>query len=385
MRRAVIILGSIILLLAGTAAGIYFTGNTVNVIASLFGPRKVWDLSKKAPEPNYADATSWAAFPGRDSLALYTPKGVEAVEGETAVDVFFIHPTGYMNGGDWNSPMNPNSRTEENTKWMLANQASVFNACCNIYAPRYREASFFRYLNAPEDIGQKAMDFAYADVVRAFEYYLAHENKGKPFIIASHSQGSQHAFRLLKEKIDGTNLQASLIAAYIIGTQVTNAEAAELKSVKVCNSADETGCFVHWASMGEGGPPPPEMKDLVCVNPLTWRRNGVRAEANQHQGGVPASGVFSSWIWGDDSPQDVKFEPLGAALPKVTGAECRGGLLYVADLADTVFKPIIIPGKNYHGLDYPLFHMDIRKNVSDRVKVYLLRALTDNAAPKPHE
>ena len=81
----------------------------------------------------------------------------------------------------------------------------------------------------------------------------------------------------------------------------------------------------------------------------------------------------------------MKFESLGAALPKVTGAECRGGLLYVADLADTVFKPIIIPGKNYHGLDYPLFHMDIRKNVSDRVKVYLLRALTDNAAPKPHE
>ena len=41
-----------------------------------------------------------------------------------------------------------------------------------------------------------------------------------PFIIASHSQGSTHAIRLLKEFVDSTTLQQQLVAAYIIGMQI---------------------------------------------------------------------------------------------------------------------------------------------------------------------
>jgi len=373
----------IVLLLAVAAVGIWATGNTITVIAALYGPKKVWDLSKKAPEPDYASTSNWAAFPGENDMAQMVPSGLTSTEDGKAIDVFFIHPTGYMSGADWNSPMNPSSRTEENTMWMMANQASAFNGCCNVYAPRYREASIFRYLGAPEDIGAKAMDFAYADVVRAFDYYMAHHNHGRPFIIASHSQGSQHAFRLVKEKIDGTNLQASMVAAYIIGTRVTNAEAAELKSVKICDSANETGCIVHWATFGEGGSAPPGMDGLVCVNPLTWRRDGPRAEADLHQGGVPISGTFSVRLWGDEGPQGVEFKPLGAPIPKLTWAECKNGLLFVADQSSTVFKDFILPGKNYHGLDYPLFHMDIRKNVAERTAAYLQKALTDQTVPMP--
>ena len=385
MFRMLKVLMGIIALIAVAAVGIYVTGNTINVIAFLAGPKKVWDLSKKVPDPNYADATSWAAWPGRDSHANFVPEGVSQPPGAKAVDVFFIHPTGYLNGGDWNSPLNPISRTEENTKWMMANQASAYNGTANVYAPRYREASIFRYMGAPEDIAQKTMDFAYADVVRAFDFYMANENKGKPFIIASHSQGSTHAFRLVKEKIDGTNLQASMIAAYIIGTRVTNVEAAELKSVKVCDQPDETGCIVHWATFGENGTPPPEMEGLICVNPISWRRDGGRTPAEQHQGGVPISGVFSTRVWGNDAPQNVEFKPLKAPIPKATWAECKNGLLFVADQTGTVFESFVLPGKNYHGLDYPLFHMDIRKNVDTRTQKYLQSALNDGTMAKPQE
>lgn len=371
----------LVLLVVAVGAAIYFSGNTLNVIGWLWGPKQEWDLSKKAPEPDYAQASSWAASPGRESPAQFVPAGVAAADGASAVDVFFIHPTGYLNGGDWNSPMNASSRTEENTKWMMANQASAFNGCCNVYAPRYREASIFRYLTAPPDVAEKTMDFAYADVVRAFDYYMANENKGRPFIIASHSQGTTHAFRLIQEKIDGTNLQASMVAAYIIGSRVTNAEVNALKSVKVCDAPDQTSCIVHWATFGEGGTVPPEMSDLVCVNPLTWRRDGGRADAALHQGGVVASGKFSTQIWGDDAPQGVVFEPLGAPAPKQTWAECKDGILWVADQAGTPFGALALPRKNYHGLDYPLFHMDIRKNVAARVAAYLQPGLTDGPAP----
>jgi Protein of unknown function (DUF3089) len=368
-------LGLAVLVLVAAGAGIYFSGNTLNVIVWLSKPTHGWDLSRKAPAPDYAQASSWAARPGMESAALFSPAGVANESGDKAVDVFFVHPTGFLSGKEWNSPLEPDSRTEENTKWMMANQASAFSGCCNVFAPRYREASIFRYLSATPEIAEKTMDFAYADVVRAFEYFLAHENKGRPFIIASHSQGTTHAFRLIKEHVDGKPIAARMIAGYLIGSRVTNAEANSLTSVKVCNEEAETGCIVHWATFGEGGKPGPEMTDLVCVNPLSWKRDGGRAPATQHIGGVPMSGTFSLKMWGDDDPQGVKFEPLKAPIPAHTWAECKAGLLTVADQTGGPFGWGDMGGRNYHGLDYPLFHMDIRENARVRARAYAQAAL----------
>ncbi len=384
MRGFFRLLGLLVLLLVAAAAAIYFTGNTRNVIVWASKPSHGWDPSLKAPPPDYSQADAWAAMPGKDSLALYVPEGVENADGMRAVDVFFVHPTGYLNGGDWNSPLNANSRTEENTKWMLANQASAYNGCCNVYAPRYREASIFRYLSAPPDIAEKAMDLAYSDVERAFQYFLDH-TQGRPFIIASHSQGTTHAFRLIKEHVDGSPLAGRMVAGYLIGSQVTNAEADALKTVPVCNSETQTGCIVHWAAWGDGGTPPAEMVGrLVCVNPLTWARDGGRADASLHKGGVPVSGKFSVIIWGDDSPQGVDFKPLGAPVKASTWAECRDGLLFVADQAGNAFGALSFEAKNYHGLDYPLFHMDVRENARARATAYLqtaVQAATAGEAP----
>lgn len=393
MGRILRVLGLIILLLLIAGAGIYFSGNTRNVLVWLTKPDHGWDPSLKAPAPDYAQADAWASFPGKDSYATFSPEGVPAVQGPSAVDVFFVHPTGYLNGGEWNSPLNANSRTEENTKWMMANQASAFSGCCNIYAPRYREASIFRYLGAPPDIAQKAMDFAYADVERAFQYFLDHENKGKPFIIASHSQGTAHAFRLIQEHVDGTPLAGRMIAGYLIGGSIENTEADALHTVHVCKSETDTGCIVHWATYGEGGTPEADrLGKIVCVNPLNWKRDGERAEAALHKGGVPVSGKFSIKIWGDDAPQGVEFKPLKAPVKAWTWAECRQGLLTVADQSGGPFDGLDMGGKNYHGLDYPLFHMDIRENAWARAAAYLQVALQSGsqtpgattAAPSGH-
>ncbi|MCE9523296.1 MAG: DUF3089 domain-containing protein [Alphaproteobacteria bacterium] len=382
MGRILKALGLIVVLLLAAGAVVHFTGNTTNIVVWLTKPSHGWDPALKAPAPDYAQGEAWAARPGQDSYATFVPAGGESAPGARAVDVFFVHPTGFLNGSEWNSPLNANSRTEENTKWMMANQASAFNSCCNVYAPRYREASIFRYLSAPPDIAEKSMDFAYADVERAFQYFLDHENQGRPFIIASHSQGTSHAFRLIKDHVDGTAVAGRMVAAYLIGSDVTNAKADALKSVHVCKSETETGCIVHWATFGEGGKPPPEMVGtLVCVNPLNWKRDGERAPASQHKGGVPPSGKFSVKVWGDDSPQGVTFEPLKAPVPAHSWAECKDGLLIVADQTGGPFDGMDMGGKNYHGLDYPLFHMDIRENARARAAAYLQVALQSAAAP----
>jgi hypothetical protein len=37
----------------------------------------------------------------------------------------------------------------------------------------------------------------------------------------------------------------------------------------------------------------------------------------------------------------------------------------------SIDKDLTVAGGNYHGLDYPLFHMSLRKNAIERVTAYM--------------
>ena len=90
-------------------------------------------------------------------------------------------------------------------------QATAFNKCCAVYAPRYRQSS----LPYPEEgVGEKYLN-GYSDV-QAF-YILDEIGDTKPFVLASHSQGSSHMLRLVIDEISGTELRDRLIAVYAIG------------------------------------------------------------------------------------------------------------------------------------------------------------------------
>ncbi|HEY0105009.1 MAG TPA: DUF3089 domain-containing protein [Rhizomicrobium sp.] len=376
MRTFLLTLAAIAVLLVVAVATVYATGTIGTVVAALFGPHHGWDLKFKAHAPDYADPGSWAALPGMPGPASYVPAGVAPTPADPKVDVFFIHPTGYLNGADWNSPLDADSQTEENTHWMMANQASVFNGCCAVYAPRYREGSIFRYVDAKPELFEKSGAFAYADVDRAFTYFLAHYSKGRPFIIASHSQGTEHGFNLIRRRIDGTPLAQRLVAAYLIGGGITDKQVDALGTVHACASPADLHCVIHWATYGEGPMPVrTDTKDkLLCVNPLTWLRDGPLAPASLNKGAVPSSGQFQINFWGSDKPSGMQFPPLQAPLKAHTSAACRNGFLFAQDQAGTPFAALAIAGKNYHGLDYPLFAMDIRENARARVTAFLAQA-----------
>lgn len=369
MRRVLIILFAFVAVVAAAIAVLYFTGTIVIAVAWLFQPKHGWDVALKAPAPDYTHDDAWAALPSRAGLARLVPAGVSPGPSDPPVDVFFVHPTGYMSGEDWNSPLNKEGVAEQNTQWMLANQASAFNGCCAIYAPRYREASIFTYFTASPDIFKKTMDLAYGDVDRAFSYFLAHYSHGRPFILASHSQGTGHAFRLIKERIDGTPLADRMVAAYLIGGDITDKRVDALKTVHACNGPVDFHCVIHWATWGDGGSPRTSGDKLLCVNPLTWKRDGGMAPKSLHQGGVPPTGRFQFRPW-SDAPGTVAFGPLKSAVRTWTWAECRHGILTVAAQDEGPFAGLDLGRRNYHGLDYPLFHMDIRENAPVRVAAY---------------
>ena len=378
MKRLLKTLGIILITLVVAGGAIHLTGNTFNVMLALLKPHHDFDLSKKGPAPDYTDPANWAALPGHYDPSDLVPDGVTPRETEAPVDVFFIHPTGFLRGADWNWIMAPDTATEENTKWMMANQASVFNSCCNVYAPRYRQASIFAYLEGFDAVlAQKSLDFAYQDIEHAFDHFLESREPGRPFILAGHSQGTHHATTLLKKRIGGTPLRNQMVAAYIIGGWIGHEDIAEMKDIEACNGPADLHCVNHWVSWGEGGDAGDweliQGRTTICTNPLTWKLEGERADATLSKGAVVSIGTYNGNIVGNDKASGQSFGPLGKPLVGYTWAECRDGNLFVEDQSEgQLGVSILMPGKNnYHGFDYQLFHMDIRENTVERTAAYL--------------
>jgi hypothetical protein len=319
--------------------------------------------------PDYSQPAAWAGYPGRPSHAQDVPAGVPTGAAEPGTAVFFIHPTTYlalvMGNAAFDAGGEVGARVNEA---VLRFQASVFNGCCRIFAPHYRQASIRAITsNTPE--GYAAADLAYGDVARAFDAFLS-ANPNQPFILASHSQGSIHALRLLQERIIGTPLQHRLVVAYIIGVALPK-QIAE-RGLPVCGAPDATGCVITWNTVQrghrdrrrleesviwwDGHYQPIAGRPLVCVNPLNWRPDGDAA-ASANSGALYSAG---------------RGNPLPPLTPELTGAWCEDGLLGV-DIPPGErrhFSDLLTIGGVYHDFDYSLFYMNIRENASARARAW---------------
>jgi hypothetical protein len=318
------------------------------------------------PAPDYAQSAAWLALPGRNGIERSTPPGFAAVDEKTApADVFFIHPTMYLKNDVWNAAYDVAGAYNAP---VLLGQVSAFSGCCRMYAPHYRQASLQGLNNS------QAVALAYSDVARAFRYYIAHFNHGRPFIIASHSQGTAHAVRLLQDEILGTPLQKQLVAAYTVGAYTPSNFGTV--GLPICASADQTGCVVSWNTSQKGRTGAflltrdkvywwqgrerrSGLLAAVCVNPLTWTEAG-RAGVSANDGSLPFP----------HAPFPTSATMLAPLATHLTGAVCKDGLLDV-DLpwrAPSGFRDALsLMFGSFHKSDYGLFYANIRANAVLRV------------------
>ena len=347
-----------------------------------------FDPAKAPPAPDYAQESSWAALPDKEDASDRIPDGLveTASPARDLVDVFYIHPTGYMGRDNWNATVGKEAAYGIPTSVMLAGQASAFNGCGLVYAPEYRQASILAFIQphiAPQrQDAFQALDLAYSDVARAFDYFIEHYSRGRPFIIVSHSQGSTHALRLLAEKIDNTPLHLRLIAAYVIGGGMPKDYFNRVyHNLQPCVSPTQTGCIIAWDTIREGTWTPSfgfhrypkgweylRGKDIFCVNPLTWNSTTERAPATAHAGALMASMV----------PNTVRTDrcEFKGISPHHTWAQCHEGRLWVADQSGSPFHNAL---GVYHLSDFGLFWMNIRENARLRAETYLhTQALSSN-------
>jgi len=315
-----------------------------------YKPNYIYE-NKNSNPLDYALTSNWAAFPGIIDESDRTPEGDTISSDGPMADVFFLHPTTYTgdkNQDKWNASIDDqelNKKTDEGT---IRFQASAFNHAGKVYAPRYRQAHLHAYFTDDKFSAKKALEVAYEDVKNAFEYFLKNLNRGRPIIIASHSQGTNHAERLLADFFDNKPLKQKLVAAYLIGMPVkTN----QFKDIKPCENGDETGCFVSWRTFKKGHQLPTEYTlDSICVtNPLSWQCNDVYVDKMSNKGTL----LFDfDKVYENHVDAQVYKDILWASKPKFRGS-------------------IFLRTKNYHPADINFYYYNIRENAVNRVNSYI--------------
>ncbi|MBL7742263.1 MAG: DUF3089 domain-containing protein [Chitinophagaceae bacterium] len=305
-----------------------------------------YSFISKEGKPDYGDLNYWAAHPSKWDPSDSIPKPLHNESRDSLVDIFFLHPTTYTRRiKATNAAIDDkylNAKTDYST---ILYQASVFNQQSRVFSPRYRQASIKVFFSKDEEQNEQAFTVAYADIKIAFEYYLQHWNKGRPIIIAGHSQGSKFAERLLKDYFEDKPLHNKLVVAYITGWSVPK----ELfTTLKMCADSLQTGCICSWRTLRNGYVPSYlkfERGNSFVTNPLTWTINDQYASRSLNKGSILA-----------------KFNKL---YKHTTDAKIGNGFLYVK-------RPrfpwsFLYLTKNYHIGDINLFYMNIRENIRQRI------------------
>lgn len=313
--------------------------------------------------PDYSDLNYWAAHPWKWDPSDSIPAPLRNEKRDTVVDVFFLHPTMHTMKSESNK-MNAdidddyiNAKTDYST---ILYQASAFNQHARVFAPRYREAHINAYMFKDSIASVNAFDLAYEDVKTSFEYYLHHYYNGRPIIIASHSQGSTHALRLLKEFFENKPLQKKLVAAYVVGMAISE---KYFTSLSMCKDYSQNGCIIGWRTFRKGYLPAfikDNKSNSLVTNPLTWQTNQEHAPRSKNTGSVL-----------------YKFNKI---YKESTDAQISSGVLWVK-------KPkfpwsFLYFSKNYHAGDINLYYMNLRQNIEERINSYYMMELQKKSDSK---
>ncbi len=267
---------------------------------------------------DYNQQANWLCLPGRDdacgkplpTTALnangYGSVGQSVPAKNPRVDCFYVYPTVSRDAAD-NSDLVPG--IEENGA--AAVQFARFASVCRPFAPLYRQATLAALFRQAAGKGARiveTMDLAYADVLAAWRHYLQHHNKGRPFVLVGHSQGTIHLTRLLASEIEGTPAAKRMLSALLIGFNVEVPEGklvgGSFKQTPLCTKVGQTGCVVTYVSFRAATPPPagalfgrttkPGMT-VGCTNPARLRKQASPLDSYWYTGATSADAAPIQW------------------------------------------------------------------------------------------
>jgi hypothetical protein len=259
------------ILLVGLTLGL------ITVIALSCGGSSSKEATDNTPAASATEAPSntvWLCKPGLadNPCEVDMTTSVVAADGSTTtespspakdppIDCFYVYPT--VSG---QTTTNADLTIDPEEKAVASSHASRFSQVCKVYAPMYRQLTLAAINAVPAPAGQQpqgdtagARDIAYADVLAAWQDYLAHYNNGRGVVLIGHSQGTMMLTRLITEQIDpNPEARKLLVSALLIGGNVLVAKGQDVggdfQNIPACRSTTQTGCVVAYSSFN--APPP---------------------------------------------------------------------------------------------------------------------------------
>lgn len=289
--------------------------------------------AQPAPSPaknDYSKGEAWLCLPGRqDACAAdldatvvkadgtLTPAPGPKAAADAKVDCFYVYPT-VSTDKTGNSDM----VADAPERAVVAAQFARFRGVCRTFAPMYRQITLTALMGflsgkpIPAD-----RELAYADVRDAWNWYLAHENKGRGVILIGHSQGTGVLARLIKEEIDGKPAQKLMVSAMLIGGSIPQT-GGKAGTIPLCTAESQTGCIISYVSFRSTVPPAPtsrfgkvaeEGASAVCTNPAAL--GGGKGDLS---GDLPTRYVAAGSEWARGKVVNTPF----VQAPGLLTAEC---------------------------------------------------------------
>jgi hypothetical protein len=273
------------------------------------------------------------------------------------VDVFYVYPTVSSNA---TGTMDITDPAERSLAVGIYNaQASVFRCAANIFAPYYRQMT----TNVDMSGGGLATDTdefkqGAADVLAAFDYYIAYLNNNRPFMIAGHSQGTMALIELIKNRFgNNPQLRSRLVAAYLIGYTVTDADLSAA-GLAAAQNATDIGVVITYNTQSVTAERGPMLMDGAhCINPLNWKTDDTPAQASENQGAVFYNDQTGNYI-----REEMNY--CGAQIDLATGA-----LTTTIPEGENLEIGPYTPGV-YHRFDYSFWYRNLQQNIKDRIEAF---------------
>lgn len=291
---------------------------------------------------------------------------VKQDNGDKKVDVFFLYPTAVNTEYTDNvAPIDPVMKSQAYVAYDRG--PSCFQGYANIFAPYYRQISATRLAKCTggEDFSNTIYNSEVrTDAYAALDYYFDHYNNGRPFILASHSQGSFTMRHVLGEYMSlHKDRYSRMIAAYTLGTCYNDEYLAKYPHVKMATGASDIGVAMTWNTYTAV----PEIKPACflnygtnpyCINPLNWKVDDTYADKSVNKG---------SFIVADHKVEagatDAKIDLTKKALI------CKPDTDTYTPLPDAMVG-VIFGTNSIHFDDWNLFYKNIQENAQARIDAY---------------
>ncbi len=281
---------------------------------------------------------------------------------EKPVDTLYLYPTVYGVTSEIAGEIAPidDPMMQITALYAAANQASAFEESTNVFAPYYRQFTVDSLLGIINDCPQALPELAAGILYPMLDYYFEYLNKGRPFILAGHSQGSLWLTIILEDYMkDHPEYLENMVAAYVIGYSVTRDYLERNPHLKFAGGATDTGVIISYNTEGPGNRNEFNCvvkEGAVSINPINWKLDETYAPAEENIGSLNTDGRIVAGY------ADARID------------RSRGVVICENSEIPVQMQPQLrkfFGPESYHLQDYNLYYMNLKRNAADRIEAFL--------------